>query len=247
MSKIELEPDVNYVKIYGLQRSGTNYMAHLLNTNFKNTKVLVNLGGWKHGAYAAEWILGQKVPLLIVVKNPYAWLKSVHDYWGPKREKNIGPDLRNVAFEQFVRGRVTLEQQKGVPYLYRASNPVQYWNNMNFHWTSIQLENTDLKVCVMTYEAMLYSLEAVLLQISDALDLDPVSDDFSFQGCENTFVPAEETIVVSDEKFDRLEYYRQKRFLRSYSPELLDFVNSNLDLELMRGFGYPLEGGPPEC
>ena len=40
-----------YIKIYGLQRTGTNYMEWSLNENLKNVNVLKhgNLLGWKHG------------------------------------------------------------------------------------------------------------------------------------------------------------------------------------------------------
>ncbi len=78
------------IKIHGLQRSGTNYLAYLINQNF-DAKALVNAGGWKHGPYMAHWELGREVHVAVITKNPYAWLVSLYNYWGPKRAKNIGP------------------------------------------------------------------------------------------------------------------------------------------------------------
>lgn len=39
---------MNYIKQYGIQRSGTNYMRALLELNL-NVRVLSNIGGFKHG------------------------------------------------------------------------------------------------------------------------------------------------------------------------------------------------------
>lgn len=38
-----------YIKLYGLQRTGTNYIQWLIENNFDDVKVLVNELGWKHG------------------------------------------------------------------------------------------------------------------------------------------------------------------------------------------------------
>ena len=145
MNVFELDPSTEYIKIHGLQRSGTNYVSHLINENFENTKVLVNTGGWKHGFYMAPWVLGKEVHVVVVVKNPYAWLVSVYDYWTTRR-LNVGPDLRGVPFTDFVRNRIYFEKQRDVPYLFRASNPVQHWNDMCFHWTSILFNENRIRI-----------------------------------------------------------------------------------------------------
>tara|TARA_B110001450_G_C17296553_1_gene349659 strand:- start:290 stop:511 length:222 start_codon:yes stop_codon:yes gene_type:complete len=38
-----------YFKIYGMKRTGTNYISTILVNNFLDTKVFMNVGGWKHG------------------------------------------------------------------------------------------------------------------------------------------------------------------------------------------------------
>ena len=38
-----------YFKIYGQKRTGTNYISTILVNNFLDTKVFMNVGGWKHG------------------------------------------------------------------------------------------------------------------------------------------------------------------------------------------------------
>ena len=112
------------IKIYGLQRSGTNWLGFLIQENFKDVRVLVNEGGWKHGYYIIPWSLKKEVDIISIIKNPYSWLVSVYNYWGPDRKKNIGPNLKGVDFDTFVRNRYLGEQQKGIPFIMRAKNPV---------------------------------------------------------------------------------------------------------------------------
>lgn len=231
---------VKFIKIYGLQRSGTNYVTHLLNTNFKNTKVLVNVGGWKHGHYAIPYIFPEEIDSAIVFKNPYAWLWSVYEYWGPNKKLNIGPNLEGVSFEQFVKSRATYEVQKGVPYLIRAANAVQYWNNMNYHWLTIMPQKS--RVCHITYESVLASMHKTLLQLMEVYGLDPVSENLDFKGSNYTFTPSGENLKENKEsKFSKQSYYTQSKYLEHYTPELIDFVNQNLDQEVMQRLGYRME------
>lgn len=239
MNQFKFEKGVRYIKIYGLQRSGTNFAADLLNRNFKNTKALVNIGGWKHGTYAAPYILGKEVDVLVIVKEPFAWLRSMYDYWGPNRKLNIGPDLRNVAFEQFLKSPVVFEMQQGIPYLFRAANPIQYWNNMNFHYLSIRME--EKKMIVLSYEALIAEFDVSMLKLADYFDLDPVSSDLEFTKEPNEFKPSEETPTTTDEEFvDRLNYYKNKEYMKYYSQDLLQFVGLNLDREVLTKVGYHL-------
>jgi len=231
---LTLDPKVEYVKIFGLQRSGTNYLSHLLNENFENTQALVNVGGWKHGFYAAPWILGKEVHCMGITKSPYAWLVSMYNYWGPNRKANIGPDLRGVSFESFVKNRVLFERQRDIPYLFRCENPVQHWNDMNFHWLSIRLNSK--KLCMITYETLLQDVSAGIKNIGEILGLKRKSEEVV--SSEKRFVPAGEEMRTSDEEFSQKDYYLKGGFLKHYTPELLDFVNGELDLDLMIHFGY---------
>lgn len=233
---VEVVKETTAIKIFGLQRSGTNYLTYLISNNFKNVDVLMNKGGWKHGIYCIPWVLGYETHLAILTKNPYSWLRSIYNYWGTKRIKNIGPDLRNVAFEQFVRNRVVFEKQKGIPFLLRASNPIQYWNNMNFHWLTINLSTK--KMSIITYEALLQNYSASLLQLSENLQIELISDNFEFVNSTQEFSPFDDQPV---KQFTRSDYYKNRQYLRYYSPDLLDFINNQLDHEVMKTLGYTLE------
>lgn len=237
MDEHTLDPSIEYIKIHGLQRSGANYLTYLINENFENTKVLVNLGGWKHGHYMCPWATGKELHTLVVVKNPYSWLASIYDYWGPGRSLNIGPDLTGVPFDDFVRNRICLEPQKDIPYLLRASNPIQHWNNMNFHWTTIHLNEKSL--FVITYEALLNNTEKCLDQISKSFSINRKTN---VDNCDNVVLPSGEDIHTGDKKWAKKKFYDDEKYFDLYDSQTIKFVNEQLDLDLMIGFGYEYRG-----
>jgi hypothetical protein len=229
IAQFVLQEGTEYIKIHGLQRTGTNYLALLVDDNLNQTKSLINVGGWKHGHYCAPWVLNQEVHVLTITKNPYAWLVSLYIYW---RKNDIGPDLKDQSFNEFVRNKVEFERQGGIPFLYRTQNPVQFWNDMNFHWMSIRLNKK--KSLVIPYEALLVDAHGVIKVVAEEFGLTVKPE---FQDTKTQLAPGEETAKVGDKEFDR-DYYLKEQFLQEYTLDLLDFVNNQLDPELMKALGY---------
>lgn len=227
------DSSVEYVKIHGLQRTATNYMAHFVNQNFENTKALVNIAGWKHGHYCAPWVIGQEVHVISIVKNPYAWLVSLYNYW-KKKDQPVGPDLSNITFDEFVRNPAIFEQKAGTPFLLRASNPVQHWNDMNFHWTSIKINSKQL--VVVPFEGLLGSPQGTTEHIARYLGVKQKA----FSNTNKVILPSDETPIESEEIFNR-KHYANKLYMKEFAPELLKFVNKELDQELMTNLGYAIE------
>ena len=62
--------------IFGLQRSGTNYMAQLMRLNFRANLVNAYPETWKHSIKVPA-SLHPAVPILIIHKNPYTWVESL--------------------------------------------------------------------------------------------------------------------------------------------------------------------------
>lgn len=216
------DPDIEYVKIHGLQRSGTNYLAYLVDHNFDQTKSLINAGGWKHGHYCAPWSLGQEVHVLTITKNPYAWLVSTYNYWKP-----------DVSFDEYVKGRIVVEKQAGTPFLYLAANPVQHWNNMHYHWLSVRLNNK--KSLVVPYELLIFLPDRVIEGVGLEFGLKAKPE---FTDTLNIMSAGEEHPLPSDEWWADREYYVFDKFMDRYPKDLLRFVNDQLDKEVMGVLGY---------
>jgi hypothetical protein len=85
-----------------------------------------------------------------------------------------------------------------------------------------------------------------MLGISNTFDLDPSSNDLSFSNCEKSFIPSGEEVKISKEEWKKLKYYKEKEYLKHYTPELLGYVNSNLDINLMKQFNYDIELKPKD-
>jgi len=78
-----MEKEMSKVKIYGMQRSGNNFLMYLIASNF-NINLLGNKYGWTHGPFQPE--SGADLNF-IISKHPIAWLPSMWRYEKPKCSK----------------------------------------------------------------------------------------------------------------------------------------------------------------
>ena len=106
--------EIIYFKIYGQMRTGTNYISSIILNNFLDTKVFMNVGGWKHGKLiefpndielvdsvdrntknnieidnTINLFKNNKVNFLIIIKNPYMWINSISKIY----KKEITPEF----------------------------------------------------------------------------------------------------------------------------------------------------------
>ena len=133
---------MKYLKLYGLQRSGTNYLKWILEQNF-NVFVLQNFRGWKHGEVLflskdedynrdlsvstlnpeqKSEIKNQDVPRIAIKKDIHAWLVSYYKYkgfrWGVDYKRLIDHYFQmNEHYEQHC-FMVEYEQLLEMPEVY---------------------------------------------------------------------------------------------------------------------------------
>ena len=88
---------MNYF-IFGLQRSGTNFLEQIMTRNFGANKQNRNNACWKHNIDPPEGWQSQR-PTFIIYKNPYTWIESICFRntvdWIKRQKKypaNEGPD-----------------------------------------------------------------------------------------------------------------------------------------------------------
>ena len=61
---------------FGLQRSGTNFLELLIQSNFGGQRQNRHNAGWKHYIDPPELWVGQH-PTFLIYKNPYTWVESI--------------------------------------------------------------------------------------------------------------------------------------------------------------------------
>lgn len=206
------KPERKAIKQYGLQRSGTNYSRFLL-TNHYHVDVWDNRGGWKHGFYRD---VNYKVDVLVTVKNPYDWIISLHKY------SNHPKDL-----SEYIRGSYNFEGMQG-------DNPMAYWNTMNKHWYNLEIPG---------YQKMIVRYEDLLKYPEDVTD--GIAKQLGFSRNKEPYYIPEKTIEPNslentDRPFDK-DYYLKKGYLEQFSSADIEYINSELDEELMKKLGYKLE------
>lgn len=64
---------MNEFYVFGLQRSGTTFLEHLLHANF-NCKIANSHDSWKH---SIEKLVFPSSTIFNIYKNPYTWIESV--------------------------------------------------------------------------------------------------------------------------------------------------------------------------
>jgi len=108
---------MKYIKQYGIQRSGTNFMRAMFEMNM-DCRVLSNIGGFKHGRITNATNMGivkteipmdeinridqdlqaNIIPRIVVIRNPYAWVPSISRYYN----KPITKEFIDQQMERYV-------------------------------------------------------------------------------------------------------------------------------------------------
>jgi hypothetical protein len=231
------------IKEYGLHRSGTNFLRVILQENYQVT-LLTNTGGWKHGFYELPQRLGREVDVAICVKNPYAWLLSFYNHLQPEQK---------ISFAEFLRLPLNLERPERQDRALVADGPVQLWVQMYEHWLAVELK--DHRKFLFRYEDVLAEPRGSIQELVNALDLRRRAP-WHYRlrrslgmanGEARFFLPAIRLGAVPQnykgkhikrgEEFNSSQYTRHE-YLKSYTPEMLEYVNLHLKPELLEKLDY---------
>lgn len=244
------------IQLYGLFRTGTNYVSEILERNFfvkihkeGNEYGLNNKGfctNWKHGPYVGH-LLHEEFPMVIVSKNPYSWLVSCYKYW---QKYPLGPEIESFSFEQFVKASpCCLEGSATVPFMFRAKNLMQYYWNAYYHWTSVR----STKFFIVQYEAVLEDCEGTFNKLANFLELESREE---FNNIEkNVLWNVDESnqlriennpidMTATQQDFNK-DYYENKEWMEMYSDDLLRYVKNEWDISIGNLLSYRTES--PTC
>ncbi len=203
---------MQYIKIYGLHRSGTNYLKCMIEANFNRVRVLQNIGGTKHNRInfshqtdftqvESDLTIGElstinrlfaakKIPYVMIYKHPAAWLKSY------------------ARYKKLTINNEYIETHMGM------------YNMLNHHW--------DIHCHAVNYhnlvEAPLPELKIMAgkynLQITG--DNPVIINKITNRGGDTAYGQ-----IITDKTFSN-QYYRQKQFLHEFSVEQRKLID-NLD------------------
>lgn len=204
-----------FVKVFGIQRTGTNYLARLINKNLiiDDTPVLLEDPGWKHGPIQRNPDIDKEKKFksnnkaVILIKNPYTWYTSIQKWIKPGRGR---------PYDGF--------KANNVEYVFRKFN-VLY----NEHRKFLLGDNDD----TVYTDSILIRYEDLL--IDPPMELSRISEKFGYV-FKHKFTDL--TKVAQSGKFtdSMRKYYIAQRPL--YDNKTIELVTSVVDWELMKFYGY---------
>jgi len=202
-------------KQFGMRRTSTNVLAETVQAAF-GIPVDSHDYGHKHRPYNAKAVRAagaKRVMLLIAIKNPYAWVVSLHR-WLKNKKQVAGPPADDVEW----------------PPKRVISQCVRY-NRMYKHWCNLPLEKT-----VVPFEELIADPQAAMNRIADELDLEMqrlaelprrVVAPIGQQGARREL----------NKKFDK-QYYDKRRYLQHLTDEQRQAIADTIDWKFFKRFGY---------
>jgi len=228
---------VTFIKLYGIERSGTNYLAWLLNENFLDVRVLNNLLGWKHGTQ----------PLDETAANPELWAdprwmaRTVNPYWN-----------QPSALADHVTNEMTAAvRDRTIRIVAIVKNPYAWYVSYKRKWEDVPVEKwrianaCHLRMCcewplaaMVRYEDLLHDLDGTLAIVGQRLSLSPAHD--VFRDCGVALRPQDDLTWQQQrdgEAFDAT-YYRERRYMDELTASEKRRIRKAATPKLMKALGY---------
>jgi len=205
------------VKVYGLLRTGTNYMTKLMELNFDVFCLASTEEGWKHGACQYN----EHFYYVFLVKNPYSWIVSFRE-WEQIHNRSDASSLT-----EFITDTVTQCQLNDAWVL---DNPVSAWSESLRSWSKYQDRNN---VIFVRYEDLLDSFDKQLGRIGNAFGFKRLDDKFR-----NLETRADNWSTPKPRRNLSPDFYRNEEYMKLFSPGDLEIMRKYLDRELVESYGY---------
>lgn len=222
-----------YFKIYGQMRTGTNYISTILVNNFLDTKVFMNVGGWKHGKIiqipnkknlvnrvdnntknkinvteTINLFKINKVKFIVMIKNPYMWINSICKF----KKKSLNE-------HSFI-----IEQ-------------IKIWNTL---YTNYKQYIESGKAYLIKYEKLIQEPESVLENLIKEFNLKRKFKD-SFE-LEKKKLGANSDAALGkthDKDFDKTKYINPN-INEILTNNIIKIINNNIDFKLMDFYDYEI-------
>ena len=214
-------------RLFGLQRSGTNYLDQLIDENFENTHNLMHTTRmWKHRINPPKNIEGDKI--IVIYKNPYKWIESIirnaEDFF-------IGQKTYDCkVVEGFDESAIVWKKTKG-PGAINGMRPMNLVNSAKVYKHHTEKWVFSNKHFIVRYEDLLLdeSKEAVLDDIGSFLSAKRRSDMIR----EPVKVPRSTTFTG-----EKRRYFLSENNLKCLTEDNIEQINSVLDIDFLDKLKY---------
>ena len=190
--------------------------SYLLLTSWRNL-------GWKHAAPELSARRTRDIYFILVSKNPYSWLLSLHKR--PYHNWNASA----LPFSDFLRTPWPLMSCDNLNK--KTIMPVELWNEKNKAYLDLSRSVSHSMLC--GYEEILEDPAAFIREVSVFINL-PIANEIKLQNKASKSL--DETKSYSHYK----DYYLNELWREKLSSDDIIFINKYVDPELMKTFGYSL-------
>jgi hypothetical protein len=229
--KVEKASLLRHVHILGIQSSGTSFIESLILSNIEAVSVRNRVDGghfvWKHGFVEDATITECKECIFIHVhRNPYDWLRSIK-----KHSFHMYRSLYEMPFSSWLRapwrkiynhsGKVfeEINPETGKQF----DNVIQLRNSKLKHFKA--LETRVPNFYSVAYEAVKNDPESFLSKIASLFSLQRKAQ----------YTPI---IFYRGKEGEKQHLLYKEKTYQDFTSEDLEFINSQLDLELEKLLGY---------
>jgi hypothetical protein len=202
--------------MFGLQRSGTNFLEDLVKNNFNGKKLNDQRKSWKHSIDVPS-IYDENTPTLIIHKNPYTWIESIslrNNVDWIKTQKKYPADQKTDSC--FMIGEKQSMNIINLALTYR-----------HFHETWLDKNHYEMK-----YEDLLVDKPREII-------LDQIREKYALQRThKNWLIPKRGSVSQSrDYNANREEYYI-RGVPQTLTGKQIAKVNEIIGVSLIRKMGY---------
>ena len=124
------------IMVAGPFRSCTNLMKYMID-KYTLSKGLYNKWFWKHGfpptMPSRKKIIPSRIPIVVMVIDPYIWHSSMYQFWLRRRPELLG---NGETLQQFIRKNICIYDNTRINHnpQYLFDTPSDYWNKFYFSW-----------------------------------------------------------------------------------------------------------------